>query len=263
MKNQYYGDISDYKKYSLIRLLTGGGEIRTAICWELTEDDALRDGGRVNYLRQPLEWRKYDPVVFDWLREDVLIKGERKVENVEKSKIFSNCIFFDQLLKDSDLDRKRFFQEFSVFSQGADLIFFDPDNGIEVKSVPRGKNNSSKYIYWHELRQFYQSGKSLLIYQHFPRRNRKHYVDDIVSKVFKMIGPSAVFEYLTSNVLFLLVPQENQEAYYRGKNRLVVRNWKDLIKVKENSIHHGYSRPISIYSTAPPIPGSLGFNYET
>jgi hypothetical protein len=262
MKNQYYGDISDYKKYSLIRLLTGGGEIRTAICWELTEDDHLNDGGRVNYLKEPLEWRAYDPVVFDWLREDVLIKGERKVENVEKSEIFSNCIFFDQLLKDSDLDRKKFFQDFLVFSQSASLIFFDPDNGIEVKSVPRGRNNSSKYIYWHELRQFYQSGKSLLIYQHFPRRSRKHYIEDIVAKVFKMMGPSAVFEYVTSNVLFLLIPQKNQEAYYRRKNRLIVRNWKNLIKVHENSIRWYSGPPISIYSTSSSNPSSLELNYE-
>jgi len=39
MKNQYFGDINDYRKYGLLRLLTDGGDIRTAVCWMLTPGD--------------------------------------------------------------------------------------------------------------------------------------------------------------------------------------------------------------------------------
>ena len=39
MKNQYFGDINDYRKYGLLRILTNGGEIKTAVCWMLTTDD--------------------------------------------------------------------------------------------------------------------------------------------------------------------------------------------------------------------------------
>lgn len=33
----------------------------------------------------------------------------------------------------------------------SELLFFDPDNGIEVMSNPKGCKNSSKYIYWDDL----------------------------------------------------------------------------------------------------------------
>ena len=35
MKNQYFGDINDYRKYGLLRILTNGGEVDTAVCWML------------------------------------------------------------------------------------------------------------------------------------------------------------------------------------------------------------------------------------
>lgn len=251
MKNQYYGDINDLKKYSLIRYLTGEGEMQITICWALTKDDDLNDGSRVNYLREPLKWRKFDPIVFDQLRKDLLIISERKVENIERSNIMANCRFFNQILRDDEKERDKFFQEFSTFSQDADLIFFDPDNGLEIKSIPRGAAKSSKYIYWQELQQFYKAGKSLLVYQHFPRRNREYFIENITSKVFQIVGSSVVFLYVTSNVLFLLIPQKEHEEYYRRKNHKVAKNWKDLIIVKERSVY-GYSKQFLVNTIIEP-----------
>jgi hypothetical protein len=51
---------------------------------------------------------------------------------------------------------------------GRDLVFFDPDNGIEVLSKPCGGRDSSKYVYWDELQETYRSGQSVLVYQIFP-----------------------------------------------------------------------------------------------
>ena len=44
MKNQYFGDINDYRKYGLIRLLTGAGQLKTAVCWMLAPGDPLPAG---------------------------------------------------------------------------------------------------------------------------------------------------------------------------------------------------------------------------
>jgi hypothetical protein len=35
VKNQYFGDVNDYRKYGLLRVLTNGGEIKTFVCWML------------------------------------------------------------------------------------------------------------------------------------------------------------------------------------------------------------------------------------
>jgi hypothetical protein len=50
VKNQYFGDINDYRKYALLRALTNCGGIRTTICWMLTPDDGRGDGGFMDYL---------------------------------------------------------------------------------------------------------------------------------------------------------------------------------------------------------------------
>ena len=39
MKNQYFGDINDYRKYGLLRILISGGGIKTIVCWVLRPDD--------------------------------------------------------------------------------------------------------------------------------------------------------------------------------------------------------------------------------
>jgi len=39
MKNQYFGDINDYRKYGLLRGLSNKGEISTLVCWMLTENE--------------------------------------------------------------------------------------------------------------------------------------------------------------------------------------------------------------------------------
>jgi hypothetical protein len=50
-----------------------------------------------------------------------------------------------------------------------DLVFFDPDNGVEVASVPKHHPNAGKYIYWDELMRFWPRGHALLVYHHLNR----------------------------------------------------------------------------------------------
>lgn len=235
MKNQYYGDVNDYKKYSLIRTITAHGEISIAFCWALTKDDGLSDGKKIGYLKEPSEWSRHDPAVYEQLRADVIFKKQRKVENIEESNLIPNSRFFKRVLKDNANERDVFFQEFLNFSQNSELIFFDPDNGIEVKSVARGKPGSSKYVYWKELENFYQLDKSLLIYQHFPRVNRELFITSLSSKVFRTTCASTIFMFVTSHVLFLLIPQQRHETIFRKESKRLANSWKGRIKVKEVS----------------------------
>jgi hypothetical protein len=57
MKNQYVGDINDYRKYGLMRALSGYGEITTAVCWMLTPGDGRADGSFMIYLDMRVKWR--------------------------------------------------------------------------------------------------------------------------------------------------------------------------------------------------------------
>lgn len=50
MKEQYVGDISDYRKYALLRALSAGGANRIGVCWMLTPSDGSSDGNKLGYL---------------------------------------------------------------------------------------------------------------------------------------------------------------------------------------------------------------------
>jgi len=239
MKNQYFGDINDYKKYSLLRILSGHGHFKTSICWVLTQDDNRSDGSRIKYLDKPEQWQNYDPVVFEHLRENVLKKGARDISIIEQGDILPNCRFYREHVLDNNGSRDEYFEKFYAFSKGTDLIFFDPDNGLEVKSVPRGRRGSSKYVYWDEVRASYEAGHSLMIYQHFPRKPRELFLRNLVRKFKDIIGNHKVFSYCTYHVTFLLITQPNHESAFIENSYKVKETWGDLIKVKIHSLDHG------------------------
>lgn len=86
-----------------------------------------------------------------------------------------------------------------------DLVFFDPDNGIEVASVRPGRKNSSKYVYLDEIAAFYASGKSVLVYQHFPRVEREAFIASCVDRLRAVAGDATVWAFRTKHVVFLLL----------------------------------------------------------
>ena len=210
MKNQYFGDVNDYLKYGLLRLLGDEGRRSLAVCWMLTPDDGCGDGRRgdgrfIGYLEQPEEWRSYDPPLYDTLRDCLHEQGERCVRLIQRSTLFPATRFFDRLLPDDGTARASYFEAFWQMAAGCDLIFFDPDNGMEVKSKPYARKGSSKYLYWRELRQTLQRGHTALVYQHFRREKRDHFVARMADEMRQHAGAEAVTTFRTKRVVFFLV----------------------------------------------------------
>lgn len=50
-----------------------------------------------------------------------------------------------------------------------DILFLDPDNGFEIKSVKRHADKGPKYVFWDEVSHFLSSDKTLVIYHHLNR----------------------------------------------------------------------------------------------
>lgn len=50
-----------------------------------------------------------------------------------------------------------------------DIIFLDPDNGFQVKSVPQHADKGVKYVFWDEVNKFYAEDRTLVIYHHLNR----------------------------------------------------------------------------------------------
>jgi hypothetical protein len=115
-----------------------------------------------------------------------------------------------------------------------DLIFFDPDNGLEVKSVRCGASKSSKYIYWREVSEVYRTTHSVLVYQHFCREERGRFVTRIAERLKEITGALELYSFSTSHVAFFLVPQEKHGAYFGRVVPQVQETWRGQFEVR----HH-------------------------
>jgi len=234
LKNQYFGDVNDYRKYGLLRILTGGGKIKTAVCWMLTPNDNRGDGGFTAYLEQLGKWRDYggyDEDLFDHLKRCVLDHGLRNVSEIENSNLLPSCTFFSEVVPDERAARAAYHARALDTARGCDLVFFDPDNGIEVGTKPIGRKDSSKYLYWHEIDDFWKAGHSLLIYQHFPRLPRDAFIEGRARELIHKTGTPEVISFRTSHVVFFLVPRAHRREYFRVRSAEIAQRWGPQIRI--------------------------------
>jgi hypothetical protein len=192
VKHQYYGDINDYLKYGLLRCFAASG-FRVGVCWMLTPDDGRPDGRKIEHLSDPTRWKVYDAELFDTLSATVRGVNGRHVHHVENGSILSQARFFGRLVSDGVQDRALWFKNAMEILDECDLLFFDPDNGIEIPSKPCGRKNSSKYVYWKELETAWNQEASLLVFQHFTRVNREKYIARLMKETAERTPGATIF----------------------------------------------------------------------
>lgn len=186
MRHNYVGDIGDYMKYSLLRQLAGntgtGHKRRLGIVWYLYEDPCKpTDGNHIKYL-EPAQREKHrptDPELYDKLQQ-LITEGDRHISAIRRRGILpADTVYYEEPLSLSHLPkgnkeamamrlnhRTQWLEGALKATKDCDIIFVDPDNGLEVKSTPRHHDRGPKSTYYDELKPFWQRGQSLVIYQH-------------------------------------------------------------------------------------------------
>lgn len=225
MKNQYFGDVNDYRKYGLLRLLSGSGQFRVGVCWMLTENDSRTDGKFISYLDMPQLWRQYDPSLFDLLHKCIILDQGRDVTLIESAQALPGAEFFSEVLIDQLSFRTEYFKRVREKFADCDLIFYDPDNGIERRSIAKGHRNSAKYVYWDEVVETFQAGHSVLVYQHFPREEHNTYVQRLVQEYQTRLNTSKVYWFRTPQVVYFLSVQERHAEFIASRVGLVSKQW--------------------------------------
>jgi hypothetical protein len=110
------------------------------------------------------------------------------------------------------------------------LVFVDPDNGIEIPSIPIGHKNSSKYVAWAEIEGLWDIGCSPVIYQHFPRECREAFAERMESELRGRTGASFTAAIRTPHVLFLLAAQERHEPGLREAVSALPFRWTSQVE---------------------------------
>ena len=183
MKHQYFGDIHDFKKYTLLNWFINECDKRLLIAWYLTNNDDSDDGKKLEYLKENEFFNnknigKCYKKLFDFLKKKHTKKNLEIIENSSKL-IGKNVGFFKNNL-DECKDRKKWFDELKLAVQNYDIVFADPDNGIKFNDEA-----STKHIRLSEIKELWKMEKSLIIYQHFPRFDREVIMAGIIYKLYK------------------------------------------------------------------------------
>ncbi|MDH3690978.1 MAG: hypothetical protein OEU36_16140 [Gammaproteobacteria bacterium] len=230
MKNQYFGDINDYKKYGLLRSIITATKFRVFVAWMLTPDDGGLDGQFTAYIDEPGKYRDHDPILFDGLKRFLTESKERHVGLIETTDLVPGAVYFSKITPDSASQRAEWFASLLDCLSESDLVFLDPDNGLEVKSTPYGRKSSSKFLYWREVKEIWSVGQSLLIYQHFIREKRPQFIQRMLEAFHTATPGSLVEAFSTANVVFLMALQPGHQRFNGVILDAVQARWQGRIR---------------------------------
>lgn len=178
MQDRYSGDIGDYVKLAILRALALGQ--RLGVGWWLYPDEIHNgDGRHTGYLDQPQTWRAFDPDCFDHLKA-VVASGERRVAALEHDDLLPGAVFFREPVPTGGLSgarraaRATWLKRLLVAVAPCNLVFLDPDNGLETKGFDLGATKAGKSVALSELQALQRPGRALLVYHHQTRMRGGH-----------------------------------------------------------------------------------------
>jgi hypothetical protein len=247
MQDRYVGDVGDFGKYGLLRLFAAQTDLRLSIIWYLFGDESHNSDGRhVGYLRS-VDFARPDALLHASLGK-LIERGNRSVKAVARSGIFPpDTMFFTRRVSDREgevVDRRRraasrstWLRQAVKFSTDAELVFFDPDNGIETASVQRHSPKSGKYVYWEELVPFWQRGQSLLIYHHLNRTASVARQSEMLRAKFEERFPDAgllncfLFRRGSCRHFWLVAQERHVDGFRRAIDALGQSDWREYFEV--------------------------------
>lgn len=232
MQNKYAGDIGDYLKLGILRALAPGK--RLGVAWWLHPDGGpVGDGRHTKYLEAGLDWRLYDPPLFDHLR-GVVGRGKRHVAALQDPAILPGAVFAAEQIpitgapSSRPANRAAWFARVKTALSGCDLVFADPDNGIEPAGYKPTMGNAGKSITWAEIAALRAPGRALVIYHHQTRFKGGHLAEiEHLARGLRARGFGAVDALRASpyspRVFFLL----DGDAGLKARGARLAQDWRD------------------------------------
>lgn len=247
MRDNYVGDIGDYVKYGLLRSLSAHTGLRLGVVWYLYPDPCKEtDGRHLDYLSAAKEhlYRQCDPELYDKLR-DLIAANDRTVAAVKRRKLLpKDTLFFEAPLSLSGLPkgtgkaqlkrehmRRQWLAQALAHTEAADLIFLDPDNGLEVRSTAYHQDKGPKFAFYREVEQFWNRGQSLVLYQHATREGIEQQIRSRSAELRNHLNTKAVYAvYLPSHSgrIFFIVPQPKMASSFRAAAEGFAQRWAQV-----------------------------------
>jgi hypothetical protein len=232
MQDRYVGDVGDFGKYGLLNEICkkSNGGVRLGINWfYVTREEKQRGEGRYisyRYLSdESKDSRKYAvcfPDLYDKLK--AIVNGRRSIKEIEKGLILpKETIFYSNPLPllpqknpfEREEHRKNWLEESLSRLKSADIIFLDPDNGIQTDKVRKTQIKAIKYVFKDEIKKYYERGKSLIIYNHRDRKPKPEYdrkITDSLGQIKSLNGIKVLrFKRVSVRDFIFLIQKDHQD----------------------------------------------------
>ncbi len=256
MQNRYVGDVGDFGKYGLLRALClpskdDNSELSLGVVWYLVPpEEDNNDGKYTQYLKETPKnkslFRACDEKLYDALSK-IINAGERRIKNIRESDILpTKTVYYEETLSFDDMPsigpmarerrlahRRGWVQDALYKTAGCDVVFIDPDNGLEIDNVKRHTKKGPKYAFYDELSKFIENDKSLVIYQHTSRRGAadaqiKRRVSQLKERLNVSTDILALrFRRGTSRAFFIIPSKRHEHIITERVNSFLASPWKE------------------------------------
>ncbi len=251
MQDQYVGDVGDFGKYGLLRALCGWSgtkpKLSLGVVWYVVPSESHKNDGRhVSYLSEQARpaYRECDPDLYDELAE-LVQSGRRTLQAIQKGNVLPRRTrFYDAPLtfdgmpgNGSNAQQLRMKQRNAWLTgslkatEGRDLVFVDPDNGLESRSYSRTSQYGPKYVYFDELAPHIERGHSLVVYHHFSRSKpaQDQVTDRLAQLSARLVGTGGSFALIyhrgTARAFFVLPARRHRATLLARARRVVSGPW--------------------------------------
>lgn len=245
MQDKYVGDVGDFGKYILLNMIINSfpskdKRLRLGVNWYYVtyEKGKESDGKHTSYLypshRKYDKYRRCDPALHHELW-DIVEHDKRRIKEIEDRNFLPvDTVFYAEPLDDPDgkpVDRGSWFLKSLDKFENTDIIFLDPDNGLQTDKVKKTQKKGVKYVFRDEIQTYFKD-HSLIIYNHRDRSPSEKYdekirsikpvnMDDKYFKVFRFMRV-AVRDYI------FLIHEKNFESINQGISNLLTSPYNFL-----------------------------------
>ena len=263
MQNRYVGDVADFGKHGLLRFLSGmtdeekpDQKLKLGLVWYMHHDEQhganpnkiAHDGRFINYLKPDdrddrENYRVCDRELWLTLHQMVVHEEARCVHCVQKRGILPDkTLYFDAMLHypaympkpNRERMRELWLASALQATNDAQLVCVDPDNGIGDPAQMHQKKGP-KFTYMSDLKELWDRGKSLVIYQHLGmiKGGAEVMIPATAAKIKDGLGvePIPLWFHRGSARVFFVVPNPkckgHKELIEDRVSRFLERGWRE------------------------------------
>lgn len=243
MQDRYAGDVGDFGKFNLLRHLFNTENYKIGVIWYHFPDESHNnDGGHIDFVHRE-SFQECDRDLCEKLR--TLLNGERSIAAIENSGILpNNTVYYSELLnfhriyssqnrsdrQERESRRKDWLKRAIQHVSDCNVIFLDPDNGIEIASCASiSQMKSGKFAYYSEIEVLMKDKNACVIYQHLNHNaTHKEQIRSMICELRNEINPTGLVFGLRyrpySPRAFFILTDKSEENHIRGNINSLIQS---------------------------------------